>query len=1823
APILCQGGSVTVTYNVTDECGQGSVSATYAITAPAAVAVAGPDNSTSTSCDYEDQADLDEAFALWMAQFNVTGGCSAQLPDLSGYEAPDFYLGGSVSVAFTIEDLCDTLSIARTFLLIPAPDAPISGGDITECEAFPIQTLTATAIAPEGSSVVWYDAEGMLVADPTLGMVGAVTYYAASMDNETGCESFERTAVTLTILPAPVVTCPADITIGVFANPIVLEGGLPIGGVYSGPGVVDGMFYPAMASVGEHVITYSFTNAEGCENSCEFIINVISMPDFACIPDFAVCSNDDVFEIEQPLYPGGTYSGAGVSNNTFNPSLAGAGVHTITYTLVDEYGYTYECQFEITVNAAPEVSLDGFEPVCDNVEPIVLTGGYPEGGIYSGLGVSGNLFDPALAGAGLNEITYTYTDENGCTASDSEMIEILQSPCIELIVTPISCNGANDGGIRVIIDESCGEVVEICIEYGDPTLPVCDPFDKIIGGANYPNLGPGTYYIVVTGANGCVTVEEVTITEPPLLVATVSGDDTAICSGDETTVTISAEGGTPPYTGTGDFIVGVGEHTFEVVDANGCVAEVTFTIEELPAPCLEITTTDVSCFGGNDGSITVDITCGNVVEICILTSMDDLDECLESEKVGGAYYPGLTAGTYIIVAVDASGCITTEEVTINEPPLLVIEASGYDTPICHDGETTVIITAEGGTPPYTGVGEFTVGVGEHLFEVFDANNCPAEVTVTIEAFPFAGISCPDSLTIGELAQPIVLTGSSPEGGVYEGAGVSYDGESGEYWFSAQVAGVGEHIITYTVEDEYGCLHTCEFVITVFDMSDFECVPSFALCADSEPVELNISGYEGTFSGNGINGNLFDPELAGTGAHQILFTFTDAAGAVYTCEFTITVNALPEVSLEAFEAVCADAEPFMLTGGMPQGGSYSGNAVTGGIFDPAAAGTGIHTITYTYTDANGCTNSASADILVKTLQASFVIEDASCNGGSDGAIFIEITEGEGPFAFTWNTGAATQNLENIPAGVYSVEISDGGTCTLTLDNLVVSEPEAIEITGVVTNNTYFEANDGTITITVTGGTMPYSYEWSNGASTADLSGLEAGTYTLTVTDANGCQATASFTIQEGDIIVDLGVTIEVDIATPDPELVDELRFAIVVTNHSEIFDATGVVIENILPGVFPFIARLDDGSHGTYDAGTGLWNIGTIPAGGHALLVYRTGMGLTEEIPTMINAAEILPYDQEDSFLPNNYAEVVVTIGESTGGDDGGIESDGNMASKIALRYHRRLVENHSIDADARISEMSGFTVNDLLTGSISSARIDGVPATGISFFIPEKGPANTRAYISTPADLLGITNAREIFAVDYLQENNKRRAAILAIATDPGSVYEHTKVICDRLVGASLEEVDMVYINHKPFILSKLVHPNGYIDYAVSFIATWQNNGFTIDNRWHNEQYQPNGSEEVFNFQVWSVTPQYTVQLVEEILESMTNAGPLHYRNEVNTPQIPEVYVKSGKYRNGKLYLNLVNTNGASSIHLYGSKAVVENGGRETFQLEMSIPTTPTSTVEVSTGYLFDLGFSIGNNLDNARDVLYYADGPWMFDYDPGNSVVTHFSTEPETGIYHERSYTVERSASIRGDVRTYASLFRRLGPGNLPMDLTQYNQLAFTASGIGTVEVMIAKAGLNNWGEQYRQVITLETTEKDYVINFRDLRNAEGERGFSAEDVISVIFNPIGNGNQMNAYEVNVSNLHFTNDLIQANKAGIFYPSYPNPFSTQTTMEFTILRESQVKIEVLNLFGQTMEILRDEQMQQGDYRITWTPRTVKPGIYMFRITVDNETYSGKMIYQP
>lgn len=151
-----------------------------------------------------------------------------------------------------------------------------------------------------------------------------------------------------------------------------------------------------------------------------------------------------------------------------------------------------------------------------------------------------------------------------------------------------------------------------------------------------------------------------------------------------------------------------------------------------------------------------------------------------------------------------------------------------------------------------------------------------------------------------------------------------------------------------------------------------------------------------------------------------------------------------------------------------------------------------------------------------LSASAVPSNVLCFDSATGAVNLSVSAGTAPFNFLWSNGATTEDISGLSAGTYSVTVTDAKHCTFTLNNIIVSQPaSAITASAITTNISVYGANDGKIDATISGGTPPYDLLWSNGASTEDISGLAAGTYTLTITDANKCTKTVEGVINEGN------------------------------------------------------------------------------------------------------------------------------------------------------------------------------------------------------------------------------------------------------------------------------------------------------------------------------------------------------------------------------------------------------------------------------------------------------------------------------------------------------------------------------------------------------------------------------------------------------------------------------------------------------------------------------------------------------------------------------------
>ena len=182
-------------------------------------------------------------------------------------------------------------------------------------------------------------------------------------------------------------------------------------------------------------------------------------------------------------------------------------------------------------------------------------------------------------------------------------------------------------------------------------------------------------------------------------------------------------------------------------------------------------------------------------------------------------------------------------------------------------------------------------------------------------------------------------------------------------------------------------------------------------------------------------------------------------------------------------------------------------------------------TVTVTDNGGCSATASAVITQPTLlSATASSTNITCNGGTNGAVNLTVSGGTVPYVYNWSNGATNQNLSILTAGTYSVTVNDNHGCTASA-NAVVTQPSVITITPTITNLPCTGgANTGAINVSVTGGTPGYTYVWSSSSSSQNITGLNAGTYTLTVTDNAACTTSQSFIVsQSGSLSLTTNVT----------------------------------------------------------------------------------------------------------------------------------------------------------------------------------------------------------------------------------------------------------------------------------------------------------------------------------------------------------------------------------------------------------------------------------------------------------------------------------------------------------------------------------------------------------------------------------------------------------------------------------------------------------------------------------------------------------------------------
>ncbi len=622
-------------------------------------------------------------------------------------------------------------------------------------------------------------------------------------------------------------------------------------------------------------------------------------------------------------------------------------------------------------------------------------------------------------------------------------------------------------------------------------------------------LTAGTYTVTVDDGNTTATAS-VTISQPPALSLSVTKTD-ATQGNNNGSATATTSGGTAPYAyawSTGATTAAIsnlapGTYALTVTDSKSCQANASVTIESILPP-LEASITsqqNVSCNGGSDGTATAAAQGGSGTYAFSW-----------SNGATAATATGLAAGTYT-VTVDDGNTTATASVTITQPAALSLSVTKTDaTQGNNDGSATA--STSGGTPPYTYAwsnGATTAAIsnlepGTYSVTATDARGCTQNASVTIGTqnnavdAAITAVNAPSGDLCTSSATPqIILRNNGPL--ALTSATISYRIDnappqnfnwSGNLDVNTQTTvslpavtiPSGQHTFTAAVVDANGQ--------TDSEPANNQASASFDARPNNLTLTLRLDNYPSETSWN-------IRDAQGT---------TYASGSGYsTRNGTVTVNVcLPDGCFD-FQIQDSYGDGICCTYGQ---GFYRLTDADGNILAEGGDFASSET-------TNFCVPVSSDPPLEASIASQ---QNVSCNGGSDGTATAAAQGGSGTYAFSWSNGATTATATGLAAGTYTVTVNDGNTTATT--SLTITQPPALSLSVTKTDATESN-NDGSATASASGGTSPYSYAWSNGATTAAISNLEPGTYAVTTTDARGCTQNASITIGIQNNAIDAAIT----------------------------------------------------------------------------------------------------------------------------------------------------------------------------------------------------------------------------------------------------------------------------------------------------------------------------------------------------------------------------------------------------------------------------------------------------------------------------------------------------------------------------------------------------------------------------------------------------------------------------------------------------------------------------------------------------------------------------
>lgn len=932
------------------------------------------------------------------------------------------------------------------------------------------------------------------------------------------------------------------------------------GGTWSGSGVSGSQFCPSTVGAGSWPVTYTVGISSACGATQTNSITVTATPTLSITGNTSICSG------QSTVLTGGTATNytwmpGSVNTNTISVSPTSA----TTYTLTGANGNCTAVQtVALIVTATPTLSVAGGS-ICSG-QSIVLTN--------TGSAASGYTWSPSGGSAGsatvspTSNTTYTLAGNNGaCTGTTTATVNVTQTPTLSITGSGTVCAGGSvvltggtatnytwspsggnastatvtPGGTTTYTltgaNGTCTSTATAAVNVTpNPTVGISSSGGATIcsgtsttltasGATNYtwsPNAGGGTTnpvvvsptssdtYTVTGESSGCTSTQVITVNVTPTPTVLASAGSGTLCAGQSTVLTAS---GASNYTwmpgGVTTSTISVNPGSTQVYtvtgDNAGCISSQTVVVNINPLPTIGVNAAPSSLCVGQTTTITA----------------SGANTYTWSANAGGGTSTSVTvtpgsSDTYTVTGTDVNGCVNSNTITVSVGSGAVITISATSNTVCSGGSIT--LNGSGATSYTWAPGGQTTGTitvtpsGSTTYTLTGDNGggCIGTETVSVNVIPTPTVSTSASSGAICSGQSTVLTGSGATNYTWMPGGATTNTISVNPGSST----------TYTLTGETtGCISTSTVAVNVTATPTVTANASGGTICAGQNVVLT-GGGAGSYTWN--PGGMTTGTVTVTPGSSTTYTLTGANGACTATEtVTVNVTALPNITANASSnSICTGQSAVLTAGGgttytwMPGGATTSTISVTPGS-------TQVYTVTGS---ASGCDNTAQVSITVNATPTVAV----SATSGTICAGQSTTLNGSGATSYTWNPGGSTSantTVSPTSSTTYTL-IGDNGGCTdTTMVNVVVNPTPTLGNTALLDSARCGASTGGVLGITVTGGTPGYTYQWSNGSTNDSLLNVPMGTYSVVVTDANGCVATggvSSFTVP-GSSAVTAGLT----------------------------------------------------------------------------------------------------------------------------------------------------------------------------------------------------------------------------------------------------------------------------------------------------------------------------------------------------------------------------------------------------------------------------------------------------------------------------------------------------------------------------------------------------------------------------------------------------------------------------------------------------------------------------------------------------------------------------